>query len=134
MWALDDESVAVSVRLRLDPDTLARAPGFVTVTVLTIVQVKAAWPLYPALSTAVAVTWKVPAAEGAPLTTPVPELMVNPVGRPVADQLAMVAVDEESAACRVTGVMAPPVAEVSEPGLVTVTTLEIDQANAAVPL
>ena len=44
-------------------------------------------PLHPAPSVAVIVTLKLPLCVGVPVTSPVPELMPTPGGRPVCDQV-----------------------------------------------
>jgi len=78
-----------------------------------------------------------PAVVGVPVTVPVAALIVNPVGRPVADQEAMVATGELSLTVSVRLAMATPVGDDFAPGLATVTAfvtvqLKVALANAAV--
>jgi hypothetical protein len=112
-----------------EPDTFAWLPGLVTVTVLVMVQLNVADPVWPAESVAVTVTEVVPAVVGVPVTAPVAELIERPAGRPVADHEAMVAVDEESVAELVSAVMAEPDTEVWLVCPATVTVLVIVQEN-----
>ena len=60
-------------------------PGLVTTT--PVVQLNVALPVTFRVSFAVTVTLAVPAAVGVPETAPVEELIDNPAGRPVADQI-----------------------------------------------
>ena len=58
--------------------------------------------------------------------------MDRPAGRPVADQVVMVAVDDESVALRASGVMAMPGRRsTGRPGWSPVTVLVIVQVNVA---
>src|SRR5689334_14889838 len=85
------------------------------------VQVNVAVPVAPVVSRAVTVTVDVPAAVGAPVIRPVPELMVRPAGRPVALYVS-VWPDAESVACTWTLTPVPTVDDWL-PGEVTVTVL-----------
>ena len=58
--------------------------------------------------------------------------MARPAGRPVADQVVMVAVDDESVALLARAVMGTPVGLDCRPGLVTVSVLVMAQVNGAV--
>jgi hypothetical protein len=73
---------AVNVTPTATPVGLLIAPGLVTTT--PVVQVNDALPVSVAASFAVTFAANVPAVDGVPLTTPVPALMLNPPGRPVA--------------------------------------------------
>ena len=134
--AVDEVSVAAGVRVVMAaPDALDLVPGLVTATVLVMVQVKLtelANGVGEPLSAAVMVTEQAHAVVGVPLITPVPDAMVTPAGRPVADQVT-VDVDEVSVATEVMLVMAVPdtldLAVVV--GLLTATVLEMFQVKMA---
>ncbi len=89
------------------PSLSERAPGFATVTVLVMVQVKPAEPLAPEPSVTMRVTKDVPAALGEPVMVPVAAPMASPAGRPVADQVR-VAIGAESVARSAKGLIAGP--------------------------
>ena len=134
--AVDEVSVAAGVRVVMAaPEALDLVPGLVTATVLVMVQVKLtelANGVGEPLSAAVMVTEQAHAVVGVPLITPVPDAMVTPAGRPVADQVT-VDVDEVSVATEVMLVMAVPdtldLAVVV--GLLTATVLEMFQVKMA---
>jgi len=104
--AVDEESVAEAVRETGEPEAEDWFPGKMTATELMTVQMKAAWPEKPAESVAVRTTSDTPAVDGVPVILPVEELTEVPGGRPDADQVTMLAVDEVSVAVapRETGV------------------------------
>lgn len=74
-----------------------------------------------------------PGVVGVPVMVPVEELMVRPAGRPVAVH-ETVAVDDESWAELLSGVMAEPVTLDWLPGLVTVTVLVMFQVKVVLAL
>jgi hypothetical protein len=135
MEAVDDESVADGVSGAMAvPLTLERVPGLVTVTTVVMVQVNVAEPELPALSVAVTVVEHPQAVVGVPVITPDVALIDRPAGRPVADHDAMVAVDDESVADGVSGVMAVPAGLERGPGFATDTVLVMFQVNVVEPV
>ena len=70
---------------------------------------------------------------GVPEMTPVAGAMTRPAGRPVADQVAMVAELDESVALRAKGVMMVLPSAVWGPGAVTATKLVMVQVKLAEP-
>jgi len=135
MVAVDEESVADGVSGAMAvPLTLDRVPGLVTVTTVVMVQVNVAEPELPALSTAVTVVEHAHAVVGVPVITPDVALIDRPAGRPVADHDAMVAVDDESVADGVSGVMAVPAGLERGPGFATVTVLVMFQVKVVEPV
>ncbi|MGB7097369.1 MAG: hypothetical protein WBD95_01185 [Xanthobacteraceae bacterium] len=83
--AVDDESWAELERVLMAvPDRFDWAPGLVTDTVLSTVQVNDVLSLNASESVAVTVTEHEHAVVGVPPMTPDPELMERPAGRPVA--------------------------------------------------
>ena len=102
-------SAAAGVRVEIaDPVALDWVPGLVTETAPVAVQVNEIEPANEAPSVAVMVAAHAHAVVGVPATDPVEELIANPTGRPVADQVK-VAPDWESVAELVRVGMAEPV-------------------------
>jgi hypothetical protein len=131
--APDWESVAAICRLLMAaPETLDCVPGLVTATLLVMVQVKAVVPEYPAESVAFTVTELDPGVVGVPVMVPLVPLMESPAGKPVADHEVMVAVEDESVAPLVSGVMAVPVTFDWTLWATTVTVLVIFQVKLVV--
>ena len=132
--AVDEESDPEMDRgVMAEPVELDWVPGLVAVTVLVTFQVKLAEPEKPELSVAVTVTEQAHAVIGVPVMAPVVRLIESPTGRPDADQLATVAVDEVSEAETVSVAMAVPEVEFWVAGAVTVTVLEMVQVKLAAP-
>lgn len=69
------------------PVTPLWLPGLVMATVELMDHEKVVPPLKPAPSVAVTVTVNTPEVDGVPVIDPVVELMLRPVGRPVAVQV-----------------------------------------------
>lgn len=112
----DFAPVAEIVLEKAVPMTAARVPGLVTVGAVPVVHVNDALPASREWSVAVNVTAYVPADVGVPEARPEVELILNPVGRPVAVHVYGV-VPPDAAACNDAATLT---AEYWAPGFVTV--------------
>ena len=131
--APDWVSVPTGVRVEMAlPDTFDLAPIVATATVLVMVQANAVEAVCPPKSVTLTTTEETPGVVGVPVMAPVVELIVNPAGRPVADQVST-ALGWVSLAEGVSVEMAELVTLVWLPGLVTMIVSETVQAKVAEP-